>query len=324
MSYRVLTTESNTPEWLRLRKCGIGASEGAAILGDTKWGTPLTVWQEKTNPDVKDIGTERMMWGHRMEEVIAQAVAEEFPELGPVIPSEGLLQSVEHPHLLGTLDRMIDSPTYGRVPLEIKNVSAHQKKDWYNREGMPTVPPKYTIQVRQQAFIRDDAPGGYIGVLFDGNELDVIWVPRDQAFIDNHLLGTLEQFWRINVEGRVVPDPILGDDIASMWPVEPKAEIEADELFLEMSERWRDAKVREKTAKADLEALRLYFETYMITGDTTAQFAVVDGRKVFELRPRRGNQRVNVNTHSEHHPDCAECVTRDRTSHVPYALGESA
>jgi putative phage-type endonuclease len=325
MSYRVLCTQSNTIEWLALRKCGIGASEAAAILGDTKWGTPLTVWQDKRNPEVTDIGNERMRWGHRMEAVIVEAIAEEFPEIGEILPSEGLLQSIEHPHLLGTLDARVDSPDYGIVPLEIKNVSAFMKKDWYDEFGAPHVPPKYTIQVRQQAFITG-APGGWVGVLFDGNELEVIWVPQSEEFVQNHLLGTLKDYWHINVIGGKTPDPIMGDDLASMWPVTPKATTEADDLFLEMVERWRDAKARESTAKADIEALRFYFEAYMILDgeDRTAQFATHNGKNVFELRPRRGQQRVNVKTHTEQHPDCADCVTRDRTSHVPYALGESA
>lgn len=323
MTYRILCTESNTPEWLALRKQGIGASEAAAILGDTAWGTPLTVWQDKTSPDITDHGSERMLWGHRVEPMVAAAVAEDYPELGTVLPSEGLLQCVEHPHLLGTLDRRIDSPEFGIVPLEIKNVSGFQKKDWYDEFGAPHVSPKYTVQVRQQAFIQNDAPGGWVAVLFDGNELEMIWVPRSQEFIDNHLLGTLKDYWQINVEGHKVPDPIMGDDLASMWPVDPKSEVEADDLFMEMRDRWADAKIREKTAKADIEVLRFYFESYAIDGDTTAQFVMRDGRKVFELRPRRGQQRVNVGTHAQHHPDCAECVTRDRTSHVPYAIGEA-
>ena len=318
MSYTVLTTESNNPEWLRLRKLGIGASEAAAILGDTKWGTPLTVWQEKRSPDVTDIGTPRMLWGHRMESVIREAVAEEFPELGQVLPAEGLLQSVEHPHLLGTLDARIDSPDFGMVPLEIKNVSAFQKKDWFDDAGMIRVPPKYCIQIRQQAFITG-AIGGWCGVLFDGNELEVIWVPQSQSFVDLHLLGTLEEFWRINVIGGKVPDPIMGDDLATLWPVEPKTTIEADELFLEMAERWRDAKGRESVVKGDLETLKFYFGAYM----ETANYATHNGVNVMELRPRQGQHRVNVKTHAAHHPDCGECVTQDKTSQTPYAIGKT-
>lgn len=321
MSYRVLTAESNTPEWLRLRKQGIGASELAAILGDTNWGSPLTVWQQKTSDEVVDIGTERMEWGHILEGPIRDEIGRRYPELGRVIPSEGLLQCVEYPWLLGTLDAQIDSPLYGVVPLEIKNVSAYEEKNWFDSAGMIAVPPKYTVQVRQQAFIKDDAPGGYVGVLFDGNHLEVIWVPRSQKFIDDHLLGTAKTFWQTNVEGGIVPDPIMGDDLAALWPMSEAETVEADDTFLEMRERWIDAKGREKTVKEDLEVLKFYFGVYF----ETAQIALDgEGKPVMKMGERKGAHRVKVDTHEERHPDCAECITQDNPSRSPVAVIQKA
>lgn len=317
MSYRILPGAPNTDEWLRSRKCGIGASEAAAILGDTSWGTPLTIWQQKTSDEIVDIGTERMEWGHRLEGPVLAAVTEDHAHLGTVLPAEGLLQSIEHPWLLGTLDAMIDSPIYGVVPLEVKNVSAFEEKNWFDRDGMIAVPPKYTVQVRQQAFIRDDAPGGYVAVLFDGNHLEVIWVPRSQNFIDNHLLGTLKDFWQINVEQGVVPDPIMGDDLAALWPIDPVETVEADETFLEMRERWIDAKGREKQVKDDIETLKFYFGVYF---ETAAIAVDADQKPVMKMGSRKGAHRVSVATHDLHHPDCIECVTQDNTSRSPAAV----
>ena len=319
MSYRILCTpDAPEEQWRQLRHDnGIGASEAAAILGDTNWGSPLTVWQEKTG-EVADIGNERMRWGKLMEPVILGVIAEDYPELGPVLPSEGLLQSVEHPHLLGTLDSVIDSPIWGEVPLEIKNVSGFEKKNWFDWSGMIAVPPKYTVQVRQQAFVRNNAPGGYVAALFDGNELEIIWVPRSQSFVDNHLTGTLADYWNTNVLGGVVPDPIIGDDLASLWPADTDAEpIIADELYMEMRERWIDAKQREKTAKGDIEALAFYFGVV----HEQAVVAVDEHEKpVMKMPSRRGQRRVLVATHEQNHPDCTSCVTRDRDSRSPQAV----
>jgi predicted phage-related endonuclease len=53
VSYRILipAEKTNTPEWLAARKQGgIGASEAAAILGDTNWGTPLA-GENQSRPD---------------------------------------------------------------------------------------------------------------------------------------------------------------------------------------------------------------------------------------------------------------------------------
>lgn len=317
MNYRILPGAPNTDEWLQSRKQGIGASEAAAILGETGWGTPLTIWQQKTSDDIVDIGTERMAWGHRLEDDVLDAVTEDHSHLGTVLPAEGLLQSIEHPWLLGTLDAMIDSPIYGIVPLEVKNVSGFEEKNWFDRDGMIAVPPKYTVQVRQQAFIHDDAPGGYVAVLFDGNHLEVIWVPRSQNFINNHLLGTLKNFWQINVEQGIIPDPIMGDDLAALWPIDPVETVEADETFLEMRERWIDAKGREKQVKDDIETLKFYFGVYF---ETAAIAVDSDGKPVMKMGSRKGAHRVNVATHDLHHPACAECVTQDSTSRSPAAV----
>ncbi len=317
MTYRVLPGAANTDEWLRSRKQGIGASEAAAILGDTSWGTPLTIWQQKTSDEIVDIGTERMNWGHRLEDAIGRAVEEDHPEIGKVLPAEGLIQCAEAPWLLGTLDAMVDSPIYGIVPLEKKNVSAFEEKNWFDRDGMIAVPPKYTVQVRQQAFIRDDAPGGYVAVLFDGNHLEVIWVPRSQDFIDNHLLGTLKDFWQINVEQGIVPDPIMGDDLAALWPIDEAETVEADETFLEMRERWIDAKGRESQVKKDIEVLKFYFGIYF---ETAALAVDVEGKPVMKMGSRKGAHRVSVANHDTHHPTCIECITQDNTSRSPSAV----
>ncbi|MDM4761917.1 YqaJ viral recombinase family protein [Galbitalea sp. SE-J8] len=318
MSYRVLTATANTDEWLRLRQSGIGASEAAAVLGDTNWGSPLTVYMQKIATEIEDRGTMRMEWGHRLEAVIADAVAADHPELGVVLPSEGLLQCVEHPWLLGTLDRRLDHPAFGCVPLEIKSVSAHEKRHWVNPvTGDLEVPAKYTVQVRQQMFVQDDAPYGFVAVLFDGNELHVIRVPRSPAFIKEHLLGTLQRFWFQHVVKRIPPKPILGDDLARLWPAAPGKEIEADETFLDIAARWADAKTREKVARDDLAALKHYIGVFMEDAER-----VVDalGEPVMEMRTRRGSTRVAVAAHAEHHPDCTECVTRDADSRYPQAI----
>ena len=58
--YRILCAESNTPNWLRLRKSGVGASEAAAIFGDTEWGTARSVYNAKISDTIEDIGTDLM------------------------------------------------------------------------------------------------------------------------------------------------------------------------------------------------------------------------------------------------------------------------
>ena len=41
-------------DWLRFRKTGIGGSDMAAIMGLSKWKSPLDIWLEKTTDEVNE------------------------------------------------------------------------------------------------------------------------------------------------------------------------------------------------------------------------------------------------------------------------------
>lgn len=61
--------QHNTPEWLEMRKSGIGASDAAAILGLSNWKTNIELWEEKVGlrkPD--DISNEELVaFGNSVE-----------------------------------------------------------------------------------------------------------------------------------------------------------------------------------------------------------------------------------------------------------------
>jgi predicted phage-related endonuclease len=41
-SYQIIET-ADTDDWLEKRKLGIGASEAAVIMGESSWGSPLSL-----------------------------------------------------------------------------------------------------------------------------------------------------------------------------------------------------------------------------------------------------------------------------------------
>lgn len=59
-------------EFLALRSKGLGGSDAAAICGESPWGTALSVWDEKVNGTVKDLGgnEEAARWGQLLEPVV--------------------------------------------------------------------------------------------------------------------------------------------------------------------------------------------------------------------------------------------------------------
>ena len=67
--------------WLKHRSLGIGGSDVAAILGLSKWKSPLSVYMDKVFPEQADDKPkhEAMEWGSRLENSIATKFFENHP-----------------------------------------------------------------------------------------------------------------------------------------------------------------------------------------------------------------------------------------------------
>ena len=59
-------------EWLKARQTGIGGSDVAAILGLSKWKTPLDVYNDKIADTPSEESNPSIEWGNRLEPVIRQ------------------------------------------------------------------------------------------------------------------------------------------------------------------------------------------------------------------------------------------------------------
>ena len=121
-------------EWLEERKCGIGGSDVAALMGFSPWKAPVEVWMEKTNrmdsPDLSDKESVRM--GTELEYVVLEMYKRRHPECS-VRRVNAILQSIERPWAQASLDAIVYDPDLGWGILEIKTGS--KESDW--REGVP-------------------------------------------------------------------------------------------------------------------------------------------------------------------------------------------
>jgi putative phage-type endonuclease len=73
--------ESNTPEWLELRKGKLGGSQVGAVLGLNPWESAVTCWYKVTGQISSDIPvSEAMMIGTELEESMFRIFANKHPE----------------------------------------------------------------------------------------------------------------------------------------------------------------------------------------------------------------------------------------------------
>jgi putative phage-type endonuclease len=195
--------------WLELRRKGIGSSDCSAVLGMGKYGSPFSVWLDKTGRAVDEPETEVMMWGTLLEPVIRSELAR---RMDVDIVTSPMLRSKARPWQMYSPDGIIPSL---KAVVEIKNASA-----WLSHEWADQIPDHAELQT-QHGMAVTGADGAYVAGLIGGNRLAWEYVPRDDQLID--IINAAEQhMWDTYILPDVEP-PIDGSDataeaIAARWP----------------------------------------------------------------------------------------------------------
>lgn len=183
MTALALPVRQGTPEWLAMRRTGIGSSDAPIIAGES--GSVLELWAQKSGlVDIEepDESTARLFeWGHRLEPVVADWYAD---HTGRQV--QRVNQMLRHPQIayaFASLDRRVVGE---RRLVEIKTT----RWAW---TGGEQVPGNVQTQVQHQLWVT-----GYdvadVAVLTGGSEPKVFEVPRDDGYIGD--MAYLEaEFW---------------------------------------------------------------------------------------------------------------------------------
>ena len=86
-------------KWMGLRRYAIGASEIAAVMGQSPWASRYSLFMQKSygwSLDGDD-QTEAQRWGHKLEDPIADEFAERHPDLEVVKPTHLLYRHPDVP-----------------------------------------------------------------------------------------------------------------------------------------------------------------------------------------------------------------------------------
>lgn len=189
-------------DWLRARRTGIGASEIAAVLGESRWGDAGTIYARKVAAPTDDETAEWQEWGLRLEPVILEAYTSTRYTGRYAIRDGRLLRSREHPWALCTLDAWTALDWSGApdrlIPLELK-------ADRWGREWDDGPPVEYVWQLQHQMLVTG-AQKASIAVLVGGSQLAWCDVAREVTMIAR-IIRAGERFWR-QVETREMPETV--------------------------------------------------------------------------------------------------------------------
>lgn len=250
----------------RIRRSGIGGSDIAAILGLSPWSGPMDVWLEKIGQAAPLVETERMRWGHLLEDPVAKEYARKKGRkvrnapttLDPItnLRARVVRHSADKPWRMANVDRLTSDPRDAGVRrgLECKTADRFAAAD-FGEEDTDQVPVNYLLQCMWYMAVT-----GYdlwdLAVLIGGNTHRVYTITRDNELVER-LFNAADEFWIVNVLQRE-PPPADGTDATRRYyeSVKPKAEDEipmTDELYgLALHRANLDRQIKELTADKGL------------------------------------------------------------------------
>lgn len=297
MTYQILPEyEVDSPEWHEARRDTLGASEVAAVLGLSKWQTPLTVYRAKLGvPNA--IPEDLAYFGRAMEPVIAQWIRDKHPEVGPILPGFAA-RNPEYPWLSASPDRVRDSAGI-LYPVEIKNSSEWSRKEW--EQG---VPDYYKIQSLVQQIVLG-VHGGHLAVLHGGNRPELYEVPWDAAAVEQ-IIDLTGRWWAEHVVAKVEPDPVTYTEALEVYPGLPGEEFEVSPTLFGILEQ-RDVDSSDMYAlKKKLDLIKEHIA--LEVGNATV--LTYQGSPVYTYK-RQVTTRVDTNALKERFPDVYAAVTRE-------------
>lgn len=203
MGETVESAEVERAAWLQERRSGIGGSDAAAILGLSRWSSPLQVWLDKRG-ELPDRESEPMWWGRELEDVIAKRY--ELETSLPLTKPGSILYHPEHACLLANPDRL--APDRG---VEIK--TARSADDW-GRPGSDEVPIEYFLQSHHYMNVTGLRRWD-IAVLFAGSDFRIYTIWFDPE-VEQKMCSDLVGWWRTHIVGDQRP-PIDGTSGTKRW-----------------------------------------------------------------------------------------------------------
>lgn len=273
--------------WLNERRKGIGGSDAAAVLGLSKWKTPLAVWQEKRGEIGPQPDNEAMLWGRALEPVIRQQYAERTGRIVRV--PDGIIRHPSHEFMLANLDGFTDD----RRVVEIK--TARTAHEW-GEPGTDEVPQSYLIQVQHYLAVTGFEVAD-VAVLIGGSDFRMYEVPADRE-LQQMMIDEEATFWNLVREG-TPPEPVsYADVMAKYGRASREGRIEADATLLTAIENLRKV----KDTMAQLEQQEEEFKACIMKGLGENDTLIYQGATIATWKAARPSQRFDAKAFQAAHP----------------------
>ncbi len=190
----------------------IGGSDIAAVLGLSRFKTPLQLWAEKTGQIIpEDIsGKMQVRLGNKLEATVCDLFTEETGK--KVARVNEALVHPKYPYLRGLIDRRVVGE---KAILEAKTTSPWNSRAW---EG-ESMPQDYILQTMFYMELAG-AERGYLACLIGNQEFVYKVIERDDK-LQKEIIAKAVDFWTRYIEPKVMPTMITSRDAETLYGLYP-------------------------------------------------------------------------------------------------------
>lgn len=244
-------TELSRAEWLAQRRTGIGGSDVAAILGLSKYKSPLDVYKDKIGETPDGEQSQAAYWGTKLEDVVAREfqvrTGLKVQRVNRQLSREGWMhanidRAVVNHAISGTvrIQGEAKQAETGRLLttdaiLECKTASSYIADQWGPSQEEEIVSGKvvsdhkipiyYETQVQWYLGVTG-ASVCFVAALLGGQDFRIYLVHRDNEVI-TALQDQCRAFWFEHVQKQVPPDPHTAEEVQKLFAKDDGEMIEA-------------------------------------------------------------------------------------------------
>ncbi len=284
-------------DWLKERRKAIGGSDVAAILGISKWKSPMDVYLEKiSTAEPDETENEACHWGTLLEDVIRNEYSRRHG-VGVEKP-KAIFYDRERPYMAANLDGIVqcDKPYIW----EGKTANHFMAKEWED----DNVPIEYVVQEQHYLSILEEMKKSEISCLLGGQNYIERVLPRDSELIRT-IRDKEEKFWQMVID-RTPPEwdgsESAGKILKTLYPTSTEGKVvelgecgedvhNAFRTYLDMKQMIDDNKNIMKDVNTRLEQAKQVIQAAI--GDGEVGLIVIDG-KDYKVNAKTINKKEHV------------------------------
>ena len=232
----------NNQDFTHNRANFIGGSDMAAILGLSKYRTPVDVWLEKTGQATPQPSTLPMRFGQYTEEFIAKEYAKLTNQTTAIYEKPFI--DPKHHFLAGHIDRFVlgtgeplfnsDQKLNTRKLLECKTANPFLQQEW-GYAGTDAVPMPYLVQCLWYLMLTG-CHSADLAVLFGNSDFRIYTIIRNPD-IELMMRNKACHFWNNYVLEKIAPPAQSVEDCRTLFTrSSPNKIVQADKATLELVE----------------------------------------------------------------------------------------